>query len=66
MVNDLDLVSSLPNLTKELRLGITMIPIVRIDKNKVSQDWSLHFYYFSCNLKLALMSCCAEYYGMIP
>ena len=38
MVNDLDLVSFQLKLIKELKLGITMILIVRIDKNKIGQD----------------------------
>ena len=38
MVNDLDLISFLLNVTKELRLGITMILMVLVDEIKIDQD----------------------------
>ena len=43
MVNDLDLVSFLLNLTKELRLGISMIVMVEINKDKVGQELVIIF-----------------------
>ena len=43
MVNDLDLVSFLLNLIKELRLGITMILMVGMDKNDIGQVLVIEF-----------------------